>query len=79
LLNELVDTLEKESKAAKTDQETSPPSEKAVNGPKNGQANGVHEEPLFTWVHKNFQVTCFVNSMFSFSMHVACRMRGDHK
>jgi len=60
LLNELVDILEKESQAAKTDQETSPPSEKAVNGPKNGQANGVHKEPLVTWVHKNFQVTCFV-------------------
>ena len=56
LLNELVDLLEKEAQAAKTDQETSPPSEKAVNGPKNGQANGVHKEPLVTWVHKNFQV-----------------------
>ncbi|KAL5175626.1 Ubiquitin carboxyl-terminal hydrolase 3 [Glycine soja] len=55
LLNELVDILEKEAQAAKTDQETSPPSEKAVNGPKNGQANGVHKEPLVTWVHKNFQ------------------------
>ncbi|KOM30719.1 hypothetical protein LR48_Vigan01g027300 [Vigna angularis] len=56
LLNELVDILEKESQAAKTaDQETSPPSEKAANGPKNGQANGVHKEPLVTWVHKNFQ------------------------
>ncbi|KAG5015607.1 hypothetical protein JHK85_021743 [Glycine max] len=49
LLNELVDILEKEAQAAKTDQETSPPSEKAVNGPKNGQANGVHKEPLVTW------------------------------
>ncbi|WVZ24017.1 hypothetical protein V8G54_002561 [Vigna mungo] len=50
LLNELVDILEKESQAAKTaDQETSPPSEKVANGPKNGQANGVHKEPLVTW------------------------------
>ncbi|KAH1251044.1 Ubiquitin carboxyl-terminal hydrolase 3 [Glycine max] len=58
LLNELVDILEKEAQAAKTDQETSPPSEKAVNGPKNGQANGVHKEPLVTW-------GCFCCSLYS--------------
>ena len=57
LLNELVDILEKEAQAAKNDQETSPPSEKAANGPKNGLANGAKKEPLVTWVHKNFQVT----------------------
>jgi len=72
LLNELVDILEKESQAVKAaDQETSPPSEKAVNGPKNGQANGVHKEPLVTWVHKNFQVTCFVNFFTFFCMFPA--------
>ena len=57
LLNELVDILEKEAQAAKNDQETSPPSEKAANGPKNSLANGAKKEPLVTWVHKNFQVT----------------------
>ncbi|KAG4920130.1 hypothetical protein AAZX31_18G016400 [Glycine max] len=55
LLNELVDILEKEAQAAKNDQETSPPSEKAANGPKNSLANGAKKEPLVTWVHKNFQ------------------------
>ncbi|GKV23422.1 hypothetical protein SLEP1_g33151 [Rubroshorea leprosula] len=58
LLNELVDILEKEAEAAKADAaETSSPSEKTANGPKNPQANGVLKEPLVTWVHKNFQVT----------------------
>lgn len=48
----------KEAKsAAKYDQETSPPSEKAANGPNNGLPNGAKKEPLVTWVHKNFQVT----------------------
>jgi len=56
LLNELVDILEREAKAAKNDQETSPPSEKAANGPNNGLPNGSKKEPLVTWVHKNFQV-----------------------
>ncbi|PPD85335.1 hypothetical protein GOBAR_DD17729 [Gossypium barbadense] len=55
LLNELVDILEKEAQAAKNDAETSSPSEKTANGPKNPQANGVKKEPLVTWVHKNFQ------------------------
>ncbi|KAF8411460.1 hypothetical protein HHK36_004011 [Tetracentron sinense] len=55
LLNELVDILEKESHAAKRSPETSSPSEKTANGPKNVQANGVKKEPLVTWVHKNFQ------------------------
>ncbi|BFG35482.1 ubiquitin carboxyl-terminal hydrolase 3 [Prunus yedoensis var. nudiflora] len=55
LLNELVDILEKEAQAAKSDQETSSPPEKMVNGPKNAQANGSHKDPLVTWVHKNFQ------------------------
>ncbi|KAJ0082783.1 hypothetical protein Patl1_12397 [Pistacia atlantica] len=55
LLNELVDILEKEAQAAKSDPETSSPPEKIANGPKNGHANGVRKEPLVTWVHKNFQ------------------------
>ncbi|OUZ99346.1 Ubiquitin carboxyl-terminal hydrolases family 2 [Macleaya cordata] len=57
LLNELVDILEKESRAAaaKNSPETSSPAEKTANGPRNLQANGVHREPLVTWVHKNFQ------------------------
>jgi len=59
LLNELVDILEKEAQAAKTDPETPTPSEKVANGFKNGHANGPKKEPLITWVHKNFQVTCF--------------------
>ncbi|KAA8530849.1 hypothetical protein F0562_005527 [Nyssa sinensis] len=54
LLNELVDILEKESQAAKSDHETSPP-EKIANGPKIALANGAQKEPLVTWVHKNFQ------------------------
>ncbi|GAY59537.1 hypothetical protein CUMW_195240 [Citrus unshiu] len=54
LLNELVDILEKEE-AAKSDPESSSPSEKTANGPTNGLANGVRKEPLVTWVHKNFQ------------------------
>lgn len=56
LLNELVDILEKEARAAKSDAESSSPGEKTENGPIN-QANGVRKEPLVTWVHKNFQVT----------------------
>nr|AFK37635.1 unknown [Lotus japonicus] len=55
LLNELVDILEKEAQAAKTDPDTSPPSEKVANGFKNGHVNGGQKEPLVTWVHKNFQ------------------------
>ncbi|KAK9949576.1 hypothetical protein M0R45_005093 [Rubus argutus] len=55
LLNELVDILEKEAQAAKSDQETSSPPEKMANGPKNAQANGSHKDPLVTWVHRNFQ------------------------
>ncbi|KAG4121650.1 hypothetical protein ERO13_D11G222150v2 [Gossypium hirsutum] len=46
---------QKEAQAAKNDAETSSPSEKTANGPKNPQANGVKKEPLVTWVHKNFQ------------------------
>ncbi|XP_016901789.1 ubiquitin carboxyl-terminal hydrolase 3 isoform X6 [Cucumis melo] len=55
LLNELVDILEKEAHAIKSDAESSSPSEKISNGPKTGQANGAQKEPLVTWVHKNFQ------------------------
>ncbi|PSS30147.1 Ubiquitin carboxyl-terminal hydrolase [Actinidia chinensis var. chinensis] len=56
LLNEIVDILEKESHAAKSDPETSSPSEKVADGPKTIHANGcAQKEPLVTWVHKNFQ------------------------
>ncbi|KAI3978549.1 hypothetical protein MKX01_015724 [Papaver californicum] len=57
LLNELVDILEKVSRAAaaKNSPESSSPPEKTANGPKSLQVNGVHREPLVTWVHKNFQ------------------------
>ncbi|XP_022136637.1 ubiquitin carboxyl-terminal hydrolase 3 [Momordica charantia] len=55
LLNELVDILEKEAHATKSDAESSSPTEKIANGPKTGQANGAQKEPLVTWVHKNFQ------------------------
>ncbi|CAH9099671.1 unnamed protein product [Cuscuta epithymum] len=48
LLNELVDILERESNAVKTDRENSS-SENIVH------ANGAQKEPLVTWVHKNFQ------------------------
>ncbi|PSS26576.1 Ubiquitin carboxyl-terminal hydrolase [Actinidia chinensis var. chinensis] len=56
LLNEIVDILEKESHAAKSDPETSSPSEKLADDPKTSHANGgAQKEPLVTWVHKNFQ------------------------
>ncbi|KAG6577306.1 Ubiquitin carboxyl-terminal hydrolase 4, partial [Cucurbita argyrosperma subsp. sororia] len=55
LLNELVDILEKEAHATKSDAESSSPPEKISNGPKIGQTNGAQKEPLVTWVHKNFQ------------------------
>ncbi|KAE7998074.1 hypothetical protein FH972_002652 [Carpinus fangiana] len=55
LLNELVDILEKEGQAAKSDPEASSPSDKTANGPKNALANGHQKDPLVTWVHKNFQ------------------------
>ncbi|KAJ0975013.1 hypothetical protein J5N97_016978 [Dioscorea zingiberensis] len=54
LLNELVDILEKETNSAKSC-ETSPPSDKLANGPRQLQANGVRKEPIVTWVHKCFQ------------------------
>lgn len=72
LLNELVDILEKEAQAVKSDPETSSPSDKTANGPKNAQANGALKEPLVTWVHKNFQVTllchiiCYFNKVICF-------------
>jgi ubiquitin carboxyl-terminal hydrolase 12/46 len=65
LLNELVDILEKEAQAVKSDPETSSPPEKIANGPKHAQANGVSKEPLVTWVHKNFQVTLSSQSIHS--------------
>ncbi|AEE87136.1 putative ubiquitinyl hydrolase 1 [Arabidopsis thaliana] len=58
LLNEVVDILEKEAKATKTEHETSSSSspEKIANGLKVPQANGVvHKEPIVTWVHNIFQ------------------------
>jgi hypothetical protein len=77
LLNELVDILEKEAQAAaKTDPETPPPSEKVANGFKNGHghANGPQKEPLITWVHKNFQVTCFATLILLFFIVVATNL-----
>lgn len=61
LLNELVDILEKEAQATKSDQEISP---KIANGPTNVSPNGPQKEPLITWVHKNFQVSlvCHLSS-----------------
>lgn len=69
MLNELVDILEKEARASKSDQESSSPSEKISNGPNNMSANGPQKEPIVTWVHKNFQVN-FV-SMFIFLLLVS--------
>jgi hypothetical protein len=68
LLNELVDILEKEGQAAKSDPEASSPSDKIANGPKNALANGHHKDPLVTWVHKNFQVTllCHFSLLINF-------------
>ena len=56
LLNELVDILEKEAKAAKSISDPQVPLEKRANGSLNGLANGNHKEPFVTWVHKIFQV-----------------------
>ena len=56
LLNELVDILEKESQAAKTLPDDSVPPGQTANGSRNIPTNGVQEEPLVTWIHKNFQV-----------------------
>ncbi|KAJ8492357.1 hypothetical protein OPV22_014078 [Ensete ventricosum] len=55
LLNELVDILEKESNALKSSPEALSPSEKISNGPNHPVMNGVRNEPIVTWVHKNFQ------------------------
>lgn len=56
LLNELVDTLEKESQKVPSIQHTSSV-EGLANGLSNGPINGVKKEPLVTWVHKIFQGT----------------------
>lgn len=56
LLNELVDILEKEAKAAKSNSGSQGHPEKLTNGVINGMANGNHKEPIVTWVHKIFQV-----------------------
>ncbi|CAH1427781.1 unnamed protein product [Lactuca virosa] len=55
LLNELVDILEKVSRAAKSDPESCSSSEQIPNGIKTSHINGHVREPLITWVHKNFQ------------------------
>lgn len=56
LLNELVDILEKEAKAANISHEDASTSEKVANGQSHTLLNGVRREvPLVTWVHKNFQ------------------------
>jgi ubiquitin carboxyl-terminal hydrolase 12/46 len=57
LLNELVDILEKEARAAKSNSGKQAPLEKLPNGALNGLANGNHKEPMVTWVHKIFQGT----------------------
>ncbi|KAH8961118.1 hypothetical protein BDL97_05G033900 [Sphagnum fallax] len=57
LLNELVDILEKEARAAKSNSGKQAPLEKLQNGALNGMANGNHKEPMVTWVHKIFQGT----------------------
>lgn len=56
LLNELVDILEREAKAAKSNSgcETSP-GKVVGNGSVSGLANGTHKEAVVTWVHKIFQ------------------------
>jgi ubiquitin carboxyl-terminal hydrolase 12/46 len=56
LLNELVDILEKEAKAVKSDSGPQSSPEKVANGSINGLANGNHKAPVVTWVHKIFQV-----------------------
>ncbi|KMZ71485.1 Ubiquitin carboxyl-terminal hydrolase 3 [Zostera marina] len=60
LLNELVDILEKESSnSVKNSLAASSASQsvKIVNGPQLPLANSGKNEPLVTWVHKNFQGT----------------------
>lgn len=67
MLNELVDIVEKEHQAAKDPLGASPP-DKIANGVKTPQANGVKKEPLVTWVHENFQVSCIWK--FAFGDHL---------
>ncbi|CAD5185821.1 ubiquitin carboxyl-terminal hydrolase 3 [Musa acuminata AAA Group] len=60
LLNELVDTLERESNAANSSPEassssSSSSSEKVANGPSNPPVNGLRKDPFVTWVHDSFQ------------------------
>ncbi|KAK6125780.1 hypothetical protein DH2020_040477 [Rehmannia glutinosa] len=52
LLNELVDILEKEARATKSDQEVP---QKIANGPTTISSNSPQKDPVITWVHKNFQ------------------------
>lgn len=61
LLNELVDILEKEAKAAKpASGNLAHPSGKAFSGTMNGVANGDQQKPVTTWVHKIFQVIAWL-------------------
>ncbi|CAL9179931.1 unnamed protein product [Musa hybrid cultivar] len=60
LLNELVDTLERDSNAANSSPEassssSSSSSEKVANGPSNPPVNGLRKDPFVTWVHDSFQ------------------------
>ncbi|KAJ3673748.1 hypothetical protein LUZ60_005740 [Juncus effusus] len=58
LLNELVDILEKEANnSAKlfSPENSNSNSNKIANGPTKPLTNGVHKDPLGTWVHKCFQ------------------------
>jgi hypothetical protein len=69
LLNELVDILEKECKAAKELAQNSS-SNKNLNGPiNNGQANGSRKEPDTTWVHKCFQVSSHPSMSIFLCLH----------
>ncbi|KAL4567695.1 hypothetical protein LXL04_023287 [Taraxacum kok-saghyz] len=71
LLNELVDILEKASRATKSDPEYSSSSEQIPNGLKTCHTNGHITDPLITWVHKNIQVTPqFPNSISLFLFYI---------
>jgi ubiquitin carboxyl-terminal hydrolase 12/46 len=72
LLNELVDILEKEARAAKSNSGKQAPLEKLPNGALNGMANGNHKEPMVTWVHKIFQVNLCSISVFCMCLSVLC-------
>lgn len=57
LLNELVETVEKEASADKKLAGNLKQADKRINGSVNGLANGTQQTPVVTWVHKIFQGT----------------------